>query len=154
MKSNSSFEKAVAIIENNSDDCDFVGPISSEMVAKAEKILALEFPPSYREFLLRFGAGDCWAEEFYGIIQNPETDKHAIPNAIWATLNAREVGNLPDHVIEIMSSGFGPIFVIDTSSINDHGENPILLYHFNGKSEVISPSFGDFFYQRIIISME
>ena len=148
------FEKAAAIIESHPDDCTFAGPIQSIMVAKAEKILGLKFPPSYKEFLLRYGAGDCWAEEFYGINKNPETDGKAIPNAIWATLHSRKIGNLPDSMIKVMSSGFGPVYVIDTSQKNDIGECPVLLYYTNGLTEPVASSFGDFFCSIILEAKE
>ena len=49
------FEDAVNIINSVSDYAEFSGPVSEELIQKAESILGVKFPPSYRRFLKEFG---------------------------------------------------------------------------------------------------
>jgi hypothetical protein len=81
--------KSKVIIQNNKK-ASFVGPRDESVIQEAEKALSLEFPPSYRQFLLDFGCGDINSHEFYGII-NSNFEKSAVPNGIWLTLNERKV---------------------------------------------------------------
>lgn len=44
------------------DEVDFTGAVTAEEIQKAEKLLNITFPESYKAFLLDFGAGDIGGE--------------------------------------------------------------------------------------------
>jgi antitoxin YobK len=142
-------ESAVELIEANPDECWFVGPRDEQLVALAEEALGLRFPPSYRTFLLRLGAGNVGAEEIYGLIDENFVDS-TVPNGIWATLRARREWALPNQMVRVYSDGMGGDFVLDTSQMGRDGECPVVAW-YPGRSEagddleVIAEDFGAFF---------
>ena len=60
------YEKALALMNKYPESQHFVGARSETVGEAAEKRLDLKFPPSYRTFVLEFGAGNFGAFEVYG----------------------------------------------------------------------------------------
>ena len=60
--------------------------------------LGLEFPPSYRRFVLDFGAGSFGASEVYGVIDS-NFENSSVPDAVWCTLDVREFDLTLDLVV-------------------------------------------------------
>ena len=137
-------EKAFAIIEDHVEEGDFSGPISLKSIEEAERMLRVTFPPSYRKFLVRYGAGDIAGLEFYGIINDPNIDREGIPNGIWLTQNLRKETALPVEFVVVSETGYGPYYVIDTSQKNERDESPIYLWNVGNQKEKVADSFGEF----------
>lgn len=120
-------QRAFDLIEENFARADFEGPKSEELVSLAEATLNLKFPPTYRDFLRRFGCGDISGQEFYGVIhENFETS--GVPDAIWLTLNERRSSSLPNHLVIVFATGDGGYYTLDTSERNDDGECPVVAW--------------------------
>jgi hypothetical protein len=133
---------------------DFVGPRSEALVAAAERVLGLRFPPSYRLFLSDLGCGDFNGVEIYGIISD-EFMSSSAPNAIWLTLQSRQEINLSDGYIIIGDVGDGNRYAIDTRQVSDSGENPVVLLSLKGHPyEVGAPSFGAYLLSVAKIAMD
>ena len=104
------------------------------------------FSPSYRRFLLEYGAGSFGASEFYGVIDE-KFENSSLPNGIWCTLQERRLGNLPLSLVNVSSDGAGGYFCIDCTA--ELAEAPIVTYHMGypphrqGK-ETVATSFGKF----------
>ena len=137
-------ENAFEIIENNIESSDFCGPISAGKVSSAEEILGLKFPKSYSMFLEKYGAGDIAGIELFGIIKDPATDSQMIPNGIWLTLNLREESNLPQELVVVSETGYGPYYVIDTSLKDNNLESPVYIWDIGDQRERVSDTFGEF----------
>jgi hypothetical protein len=137
-------ESAFKIIEDNIDDADFCGPIAIENVASAERILNVKFPKSYSMFLEKYGAGDIGGIELYGIVKDPATDGQMVPNGIWLTLKLRDQAALPKEFIVVSDTGYGPYYVIDTSSKDQNFESPVYVWNTANRKEKTSDSFGSF----------
>ncbi|AXN38137.1 SMI1/KNR4 family protein [Peribacillus butanolivorans] len=45
---------------------DFIGEVSDDNIAKAEKILEVNFPPEYKEFVKNFGSGGICGVDVLG----------------------------------------------------------------------------------------
>lgn len=141
-----SYQRAVRLMEKHPELMRFVGARSENLVKAAEEKLALTFPPSYRRFLLEYGAGSFGASEFYGVIDE-KFENSSIPNGIWCTLQERRLGSLPLGLIIVSSDGAGGYFCIDCSA--ELAEAPIVTYHMGypphrqGK-ETVATSFGKF----------
>lgn len=146
-------QEVFKIIEQERDETDFTGPVTDEMIKKAEDILEIRFPPSYRSFLSNYGSGGVLGLEFYGVISNPDTDGEGIPNAVWYTKSLRTDGLESDY-IAISDSGYGPIYVIDSKSINEFGESPVFLWDVNSQIEKVADNFGEFLFNSISEMME
>jgi antitoxin YobK len=116
-------EQAISFFENSSDG-DFHGPVSDDLIARAEQALELSFPPTYRHFLARLGCGSICGEEFDGIIHG-NFENSSVPDAIWATLDHRKHGGFPESLIAIGSTGDGGTYAIDCAQRNAEGESPV-----------------------------
>lgn len=138
-------DQAFDIIENSIEEAEFSGPIDLEKIQEAEKKLGIEFSVSYNQFLERYGAGDIFGIEIYGIIKDPITDKPVVPNGIWLTQKLREEISLPYELFIIAETGYGPYYVLDTSQKNSAGEMPVYVWDVGNQKEKESDSFGDFF---------
>jgi len=143
--------EAFLLIEQNLEKCNFEKePKREELLQKAEKILGLNFPPTYRLFLKKFGCGGLGSLEVYGIIDE-HFEKGGIPDGIWLTLDERKTG-APYNFIIIASTGYGPYYVLDTSQVNKDGECPVLLWTPGeppSPTERVNNDFGEFFLEQV-----
>ena len=136
-------ERAIEICEGN-QNAFFAGP-RGELIDAAETELGFAFPPSYRLFVDRLGAGSIGAFEVYGLTRAPFSGP--IPDAVWVTLRDRRgPSRLPDTLIVIGSDGMGGDYVLDVSK----GDEPPVEVWEGGSSveggelERVADSFGSF----------
>jgi len=140
-------DQAFELIEKHRDQGHFAGRRPPELIEKAEQVLQIRFPPTYRRFLEEYGAGSIAGAEFYGITRD-NFENSSVPNGIWLSLDERRSSGLPMAYILIYSRGDGIYFAIDTSRIDPEGENPVVIWDpFGGSKmsgEVIATDFGAF----------
>ena len=140
------YEKAKAIIEANSDNADFVGPRSEALVRAAEAALGVTFPPTYRRFVLEYGAGNFGSAEFYGVIHN-NFPKSSVPDGIWHTLTDRQGAGLPHELIVVGDTGSGELYCLDLSR-----EGAVVIVDPGADASVrepAAPDFGTFFLEQV-----
>ncbi len=141
-------EKAFHLIDANPTSADFAGPKSEQLIANAEAELRLTFPPTYRRFLHRLGAGAVLGAEFYGVIKD-DFEHSGVPDAIWLTLKYRKTSKIPESFVIVSDTGDGNYFAIDVSKKNAAGESPVLEWSpVSNLSKVVSDDFGTFLFQR------
>ena len=150
------YEEALAFIEEHLDDADFEAQ-PEERVARAEQELGLTFPPSYRRFLIEFGAGGVGGEEIYGLINDDFEDARP-PQAIGLTRELRRDGQVADALVVIYNLGQGSYFAIDTGSAGPGDEAPVVAFtpgvHMAGDElEVVASDFGAFFLETMRASI-
>ncbi len=138
-------EEAFELIEENGGD--FEGSKDELIIKKAESELGLIFPPTYRQFLSKYGCGDIEGLEFYGIIHD-DFHNSGVPDAVWLTANERKSG-LPAEMIVVGSTGDGGYFVLDTSKKSSNGECEIFIYTVNGNTVKYSNDFGSFLLKEL-----
>lgn len=137
------YEQARELIERAGGG-DFEGPKPESLVAKAENVLGVVFPPSYRHFLLQMGCGDFNGLEIYGLIGD-NFEESTVPNGIWLTLHQRRAINLPPSCIIIGDGGDGNFYAIDTNRVHADGESPVIRVSIDGKyRERVADSFGNY----------
>lgn len=134
-------ETAFDLIDGNGGG-DFEGEKEQALISKAENILDLIFPPTYRKFLEMLGCGDIEGLEFYGLI-NDDFENSSIPDAVWLTLDERKSG-LPKKLVLIYAAGDGTYYALDTSQVDDNKECPVVSYEINGGIERIADDYGSF----------
>ncbi len=93
-------ERALALVAAHPEEASFVGERSEILVRAAEKALGLKLPPTYRRFVAALGAGSFGAAEIYGVI-DIDFEKSSVPDAVWATLRAREDHDLPADLVVV-----------------------------------------------------
>jgi len=140
-------DHALALIAEHTDEGTFAGPVDDAAIERAEQLLGVTFPPTYRRFLQQLGAGDIWGEEFYGIIDD-DLHEPLVPNAVGLALAERKGGSLPDHLLPIYELGDGTIFGLDFSA-RAGAEAPVVSWHGDPEAgtETEAPDFGAFLLQ-------
>jgi len=133
----------------------FLGPRDGTLIDKAEKRLGVRFPPSYRQFIARLGAGAFGFAEFYGIVK-ADFEHSSVPDAIWVTVNDRSRFGLPDFLVAVYDVGDGTTFYIDTSNVDNKGESPIVTFYRADSVIIATPytSFGQLFLEKMQQSAE
>ena len=147
------YKRALEIINENSDIFFSVGKRSNELVLKAENVLGFRLSNQYKDFVLRFGAGNFGAEEFYGLIDDDFEDS-STPDAVWMTLRERQEGNLPANLVIIYHTGAEEMFCLDFNNLNSDGEPKVISFVIGvdveyQTYEVIANDFGDFLLDMI-----
>lgn len=144
------FINAVKIIEENKSKAFFAGNRSESLIKEAEKALGITFPETYRQFLLKYGAGNFGGSEIYGIIDENFINS-SIPDGIWFTLIERKKICLPQNLVVIYSTGDGDLVCLDTGK---NRESPVIIFQPGvplelQRGEVISEDFGRFFLELV-----
>lgn len=134
---------------------DLEGEKPDSLVSAAEKTLGLNFPPSYKSFLLSFGCGDVAGQEFYGVIKHDFLNS-GVPDAIWLTLRERADSKLPFQFIIVGSQGNGAYYVIDCGRVSESHECPVVTWwpglsgeSYPDNAEIIAEDFGSFFLHMV-----
>lgn len=131
--------------------CDVAGPAAEEAVVAAEEELGAIFPPSYRQFLRRYGALGIPADlavvhDFVGLRgSDPDANIHDHGGVIATTMGARDTKRLADHLIVVgKGANAAEWFCIDTGRPKESGECPVLLYdaHANQVDQIFYDDFG------------
>ena len=55
------------LINEYTEKGDFIGEVSEEYIARVEKILEVNFPPEYKEFVIKFGSGGICGVDVLGV---------------------------------------------------------------------------------------
>jgi hypothetical protein len=147
--------KAFELMEKHSGWACFVGPRPPELVRKAEAVLGVRFPPTFREFVLHFGGGDFAAHEFFGVITE-DFGRPGSPDGVRLTLHDRSSWGLPEQFVIVSDLGDGGYYAIDVSKKNAFGENPVVLFYPGAwdpkteppTSEVVAEDFGAFLLEQ------
>ena len=145
--------EAEQLLERNEEICDFVGEVSEEIVMLAEKKLNLKFTDLYRNFILKYGAGNFGSIEIYGIIKE-EFENSGIPDSIWYTLKQRKEINLPNNLIIIYHTGGDEVFCIDVEDKAKIVSFVLGLELELQRYEVIAEDFGEFLLKMIKMELE
>jgi hypothetical protein len=148
-------DRALAVIKEHEGEASFVGPRTEVMVRTAEKALGLKRPPTYRRFVEKLGAGSFGAAEIYGVI-DADFERSSAPDAVWATLRAREEKNLPADLVilaceddeitclRVVPKGAeGPVLTINA------GEDPDRV-----GARVVAKDFGEYLATRVDEELE
>ncbi|HEV8535000.1 MAG TPA: SMI1/KNR4 family protein [Candidatus Limnocylindria bacterium] len=146
-------QTALALIASHPERSRFVGPRSEALVDAAEGALGLILPPTYREFVLKLGAGNVGSFEVFGVV-SADFRNSGIPDAIWLTLRAREEWPLPASMVAVYFDGATGYFVLDTSRRDAEAESPVLRWYPGLSSpataqQVVAPDFGSFLLKTV-----
>ena len=137
------------------DLVSFHGPRNDDLIETAAKQLGVRLSPTYREFLRRTGGGSVADEEFYGIVKNAP-EEIANWGVVWATARNRDDYGQPHGLITLGAVMWeSEIYVLDTSSLDDQGEAPVMIWDPDpssserGLGTIIASDFGSFFRDRL-----
>lgn len=126
------------------ESVDLVGKVPDALIARAEEILGVRFPPQYRDFLSAFGCGGVDSEQFIGLGGDDYLD------IVKLSRRLREGPNpLPSRLLPLRADGFGNYECFDTSRPTEAGEFAIVEWNHEGGPDhdcrVLAESYGEWF---------
>lgn len=142
------YNKAKKIIEQNEELVDEFGGASDNLIIKAQNALSLKFPQDYKEFLSDYGALTFGSVEIYGVFRE-DFENSGVPDAIWATLDERNLINLPENLLVLYNTGLEELYCLNFDVLNSNNE-PMVTSYFTGyrsdvqKHEVLYDDFSEF----------
>lgn len=139
-----------ALLAKYAAEVSTAGPQDEALIDRAQAFLGVEFPPSYREFLGRWGALGLGPEEIYGVTgENFEAGR--APNGIWFTAQERDKFGLPAGLVVVVNADGDEYYCIDTTRKRADGESPVVIWDVASRTVLgtESPSFGDFLLTRL-----
>ncbi|MEH6942064.1 SMI1/KNR4 family protein, partial [Bacillus sp. JJ722] len=150
----SNYEKALALLNQNKVDCDYIGECLDLLIKKAENTLDLKFPSSYNHFIKKYGAGVFANYEILGVIHEKyyellDPDK---PDVVRFTLIKRKERHLPDNFLPIIDIDPDILYCLDINNLNEESEPAVVSFNVGedwGEQELIAEDFGDFLLEII-----
>jgi len=146
-----------AEIYASGDDPACAGAASDALIAEFEAALGVKFPVSYKLFLKKFGAMSFAGDTYYGITKSG-VFATAVPSVLFATKTARDNGDADEAMIVVKSTGYGPIYSIDTSSCDAGGEAAVVItelsFKRSGEKIKVANSFEEFFCESVRKSID
>ncbi len=113
-------------------------------VAKAQEVLSVSFPHSYRSYLEHIGWGRFSHIELYGLGQDVPHHLDLIRNTIAERTEMKPL--LPNHLIPVLNDGAGNHYCLDTSAFSG-AECPVVFWDHEQTDEqdpeIVSPAFAD-----------
>ncbi len=130
-------------VRQNGHDVWVAGPQSEEDIARVEALLQVRLPPSYRHFLLRYGAMSIYDSNIAGIV-NGQPLYLNISSIYYATTDFRQEQGLPDYLIVVEPDDEAP-YCFDTRYPGADGEFPLNCYElYSGADGKIADNFPQF----------
>jgi len=144
---------AISAIERaGASDRDVGEGASEETIQRAEEMLRLRFPPSYRAFLMAFGYGGTPEAYVYGICDSFDLTEPAAPNVVGINIEERRAGH-PDHVLLIENRGPAGYYALDFSTCDQSGETAVIEWVPGADPRATQPrvadDFGQFLLERV-----
>lgn len=134
----------IARIRKAGEEVWIAGPQTEEMIAELERATGVVMPPSYRQFLSRFGGFGIVNSFISGIINGEPLDE----GAGWLygdTQRFRQNFDMPEHLLVIQANEDAP-YCLDTSCRGEGGEFPMVCYELNSRHvRWMAMSFGEWF---------
>ncbi|NLI47387.1 MAG: SMI1/KNR4 family protein [Acidobacteria bacterium] len=123
------------------------GPAPESVIWEAEKSLGVVFPPSYRRFLMKFGAALGEGFELAGLFeQGGEDEPPQWNHVVSQTLRLRRASHhqLPPSLIAVLGDGEDHVYYIDTTRRRADGESPVVAIGPGTDNVVIADNFSVF----------
>ena len=128
------FNNKIKLIENY-QSVFLSGPVESQVIQDAEKLLKMTFPLSYRNFLNIYGCLQIYERTIAGITENnPNIEEHG--EVCWQTFQIRKMHSLPPGLIVIEYDEYiGICNCLDTNLMSSSQECPVV--DFDTDNQVI-----------------
>jgi len=127
------------------------GGQSEVMVSAAESKLGVLFPPSFREYLLKWGNVSCDGYEYYGLTSNSDFENASVPNCVWFTLKKRVDVGLPNSLIVFRNVNDEEYICVDTDQTLEGDERKVVIWDNLERtiSKVLDINFADYLCEEL-----
>jgi SMI1 / KNR4 family (SUKH-1) len=149
MNFQSDYDEIEALVKANPGVVLFAEGVDRGWIAKAEAALGLKFPPSFVEFLCRYGGATVGGEVVNGLL-GLEFEDACGPDIVYNTLLDRQRG-LDRALIVLVDNDGDEMFYLDTGANNKDDENPVVrvLSEAPLEREDYAPTFAQFLLKRV-----
>ena len=132
-------------IERLLETAAVAGPANEDLICSAEAELGVKFPPSYRQFLCRFGAAQGKGWELAGLFQNEGGDDEPPrwSDIITDTLQRRRY-SIPNEYLPVSDDGGDYTFYLDTGQAGSKGECPVVVLGPGADAVKVAEDYFDF----------
>jgi hypothetical protein len=114
-------------------EIEVAGPVSPEKIHQAERMLGVEFPPSYKAYMAEYGALEIDGRTFAGLTPR---DVGSAGDVVAFTKHAREKYGLPEQYVALDFQDGDAFLSIDTAQRDADDESPmVLISPVNGKQQ-------------------
>jgi hypothetical protein len=143
----------IAQIREAGDEVWMAGSQSEEAIVELERALGVAMPPSYRQFLSRFGGVGIVNSFISGIIEGKPLEK----GTGWLygdTQGFRDDFDMPEYLLIVQANEDAP-YCLDTRRRSQDGEFPLVCYELHSRRVGdMAPSFGAWFVERLRLRAE
>ena len=150
------YRKAINLLLDADIDLITVDKVDIKTLDELAKNLNVILPESYKLMLIEFGILGFEGDLIAGIGKDGIIGS-TFSNVHFATMKSREIGEISEHMIWIMDTGYGPDFVIDCTQLDPIGEAPVYeineLGYKHGMKKV-ADSFGEFLLNEVKMAVE
>lgn len=148
------YKKAIRLLEENKDECYFVGKQSDLVLLKAEKMFGQKFSKMYEHFIRNYGAGYFGSVEVYGVKGIGKIISTNVTDAIKYTLINRSENHLPDRYLILYDKGDKEIICLDFDRLNHNKEPAVVTIYLDidfskQPFEFIAEDFGDYLLEHV-----
>lgn len=145
--------QAHKLIKEANGNFDISGGKDEVTISKLEKILLVQLPTSYKNFLKIFGWLGLSSFEFYGLVDN-QHEEILKSGVAWINLKFRSDFKMPNNIFIFNERGDGSCYALDLSQMNANNECPVVVWPLNGYEdtpvlEVVAKDFGEFFLDMV-----
>ena len=146
-------EELIDQLRENGEQVWIAGPQPEQAIAGLEHALGVTFPPSYRQFLAKFGAFKLLESSVTGIVDGEPLAKVA-ESLYGETERLRLDSDLPKHFLVIQPDEDSP-YCLDTRKSGRNGEMPVVWYELDsGQIDRMASSFGEWFLDYLQLQVD
>lgn len=135
------------LLRQHPDSSNWTGGMTSSDIRRAEALLGVSFPASYRRFLADLGSCEAAGTEFLGLYRTPAMGEQLL-GTVTETLEARADLRLPHALLVIQYDGMGGLVSLDASRLDPAEEAPVVVWDpgtpARGRPEPIATDFGSY----------
>lgn len=133
---------------------DFCGGVSQKNIQKVQKETGIQFPVSYRWFLMTFGMGNFGDFEIFGLAENEKGElsrSNSLPDLRFAVNQLRYQYELPENYFPVCGDGMDGYFCIRADVTTDKDAEVYFLDIGKLPAELsaLSVTFADFLSNKI-----
>ena len=146
LKEEEYYQEAINIIYRNPDLLVTPNTVTEVGINAAQNLLEINFPLTYRDFVMRFGQPTFGSTIFYGLYG----DELSRGDVVDITQIKRKNFGLPKILLCVLDSGFTRYdYFIECGSVKSESSMPVLVYaygrtHVDAKYETVADNFGKF----------
>ncbi len=144
-------ERLKQLVNDHADEFFTHSKKSELLISKAEQVLDVKLPKSYKDFVIEWGMMSFKGFEFYGLIHG-DFDKQRMPSVVRFNMDLRTEESFPHHLIAFFDNDGVEYMCLDTSNFFSESECSIALW--DNVNKKVADSFDISFAEYLLDEIE